>query len=215
MKIKVILLFYTIFLTSLYANIGKVSFFVGDVSVSRDEHEIHVTQDMIIYPQDTITTIDNSKVQIIFRDNTVVTIGENSALSIIDYFYDKSRKKDSKINLSFFKGKFKVKTGAIANINEENFKVCTKSANIEIKGTQIIGNQDIIVSSKGVTSVSALEKTIILNANEFTRTSSIQLPTKAQETTPEILDLLKIDIDSNIDPIKEKIYKEKNFLLGR
>ena len=86
-----------------------------------------------IEKNDIILTKDNTKVQIIFKDRTIITIGKNSKFNIDDYLFDSS--KDSKAKFSLSKGIIKTLTGKIGKVAPRRFRIKTKNALIGIRGT--------------------------------------------------------------------------------
>ena len=150
------LLLFLLFLSSSFANIAKVSAVVGDARIERANENIVVKIGVSLLEKDIIHTTKNAKVQLIFKDDTIVTLGKNSALNIETYLYDIKNPKNSKTNLNFFKGAFKTITGKIGKINREKFKLKTKSASIGIRGTIILGNQEVIACTQGGISVESI-----------------------------------------------------------
>lgn len=134
---------------SLFANIGKVSAVVGDASIQREDSKITAKVGTIIEEKDIVLTKNNSKVQLVFKDNTVITIGKDSALDISEYVYDTKNPNNSKTDFNFFKGAFKTITGNIGKINRDKFKLRTKSATIGIRGTTILANEQTIACLTG------------------------------------------------------------------
>ena len=114
-------LFFAI--TFCFANIGQITALVGDASIERNGNEIAAKLGAKVENKDIIKTQSNGKLQIIFEDDTIVTIGKNSALDIADYLYDEQNPKESKTSLNFFKGSFKTITGQIGKINKKRLKV--------------------------------------------------------------------------------------------
>ncbi|MGB5918598.1 FecR family protein, partial [Arcobacter sp.] len=122
---------------------------------------------------------------------TIITIGQNSTLNIFDYVYDESNPKDSKASFGFMKGSFKSITGKIGKINKERFKLKTKSASIGIRGTTIIGNQQIIICTDGAISVTANGVTVDVAKQELTRTLQGEAPTPPEPLKQDTLDNLE------------------------
>ena len=192
-RILAILVFSMSFL---FAEIGKISAIIGDASLTRDSKSLKLFVGTEIEKNDIIKTSSNSKLQIIFKDNTIVTLGKNSALNIEEYFYDKNQPKKSKTELNFFKGAFKTITGQIGKINKEKFKLKTKTATIGIRGTVILGNQNSIACIQGEVVVENLGKTVVLRPNEFTKTSLNKEPTAPEQMSTESLQDLENELNS-------------------
>jgi hypothetical protein len=173
-----------IFISSVFANIGKVSAVVGNANIERNNKTLSIKIGSVIEEKDIIRTQANAKVQLIFTDNTIITVGKNSALNINDYLYDTNNPQNSKANFNFFKGAFKTITGQIGKINKKKFKLKTSSASIGIRGTIVLGTQDIIACTSGGITVESGGKTINVNVNEITTVAQGQAPTPAQKITP-------------------------------
>ena len=121
----------------LFASIGNVAAVSGGVKVKRSDRFIRVKYGFPIEERDTIVTGENARVQVILKDGTVVTIGENSEYAFESYrFSDESA---STVSMRLKRGFFRVMTGEIGKIAPERFKVHTKSATIGIRGTFFFG----------------------------------------------------------------------------
>ena len=134
---KIIFLTLIFFSTSLFANVAKVVALKGNASIIRQGATIELTRESLLLKHDQITTKDNTKVQLLFQDETIISIGKNSSFQISDYLFDeKSKKYEAKFDM--FKGTFKTITGKIGKLSPKNFNLKTKTASIGIRGTQIV-----------------------------------------------------------------------------
>jgi hypothetical protein len=189
---KKILLLLFILANFLFASIGQITALVGDVKISRDSNKTILAKlGEKLEKNDVINSAKGSKAQITLDDNTIITIGQNSTLNIFDYVYDESNPKDSKASFGFMKGSFKSITGKIGKINKERFKLKTKSASIGIRGTTIIGNQQIIICTDGAISVTANGVTVDVAKQELTRTPQGEAPTPPEPLKQDTLDNLE------------------------
>ncbi len=152
-----------------FANIGTISSFKGSVEIQRNSLFIKPSLGLEIKENDLINTKENSNIIIKFKDNTIITLGKNSTFSIKEYIYDTKNTINSKTDFSFLKGTFKSVTGIIGKIHPEKFKLRTKTANIGIRGTTIIANQEIIACTAGQINVSSKIKTLNLSKNQYTK----------------------------------------------
>jgi hypothetical protein len=134
MKILILLLTLT---ALLMANIGTVSVVLGEVIVDRVGSTILVQTGSTLEERDIIKTSDNSKVQIIFKDETILTIGELSEFKIEEYLFEEQQ--EPKFKVSFVKGAFRSITGKIGKIAPKKFKLKTKTATMGIRGTHFMG----------------------------------------------------------------------------
>jgi hypothetical protein len=89
-----------------------------------------------------LLTKKRSKAQLIFNDNTIVTLGSNTLFSIEKYLYLKQKNPEAKFEL--LKGAMRVITGQIGKIAPQRFKVHTHTATIGIRGTNftVIAQED-------------------------------------------------------------------------
>jgi len=132
-----IFLFLLLLPALLFASIGNVAAVKGSVVIQRHAKSIPAKYGTAIEEKDTIVTRNNSKIQIILKDETIVTIGKNSSYTFKAYRFH--TKKDSEATMKLHHGFFRVITGKIGKIAPEHFKVEGKSATIGIRGTHFYG----------------------------------------------------------------------------
>jgi len=130
----------------IYASVAVVSAFNGSADIYRDNQKLKVYVGVEIDTKDTIKTNDNTKIQLIFKDNTRITIGKNSDFSVEDYMYDETKPNASKAKFKFAKGLFRTISGRIGKLNKKQFKISVKSATIGIRGTKF----DVLVTASFV-----------------------------------------------------------------
>lgn len=180
----------------LFANIAKISTIIGDASIQRGQNTFNAKVGSILENKDIIKTSNNSKLQVIFSDNTIITIGKSSSLNIADYLYDKQNNKNSRTDFRLFRGSFKVITGKIGKLNKKRFKLKTKSASIGIRGTILLGNQELIACIKGGITVESNGKIVDVDANEVTVIQKDGKPSDAVSITPENMEALESDTNT-------------------
>ena len=154
-----------------FANIGKIVALKGTALLLTQNSEVQIKVGTILSQKDVIKTNKNSKLQILFEDQTIISLGPKSHFKIDSYFFNK--KKESKATFSMLSGTFRTITGKIGKIAPRNFKLKTKSTSIGIRGTQIVANitptNENIMCTQGqieVTSFSSGES-IIVNVGEM------------------------------------------------
>jgi len=155
--------------TMVYSNIAKVTAIKGDVLIQRASGEMLAKLGMVIENKDTIKTKINARAQLVFKDNTIISLGKNSSFSIEDYLFE--AKKPVVARFKFGNGIFKTITGKIGKVNPKKFKLSTKTASIGIRGT-IIGvdskdDVDVIIVPQGQIEVITPEGTVIVNTGEM------------------------------------------------
>ena len=123
---------------SLLASIGNVLALKGSADIKRASGSLNVVIGMALEEGDEILTSKKSRVQVMLKDETIVTIGASSSFSFEEFKFDGS--KNSKIEMRANRGFFRSVTGKIAKIAPERFKVRTASATIGIRGTDFSGN---------------------------------------------------------------------------
>ena len=130
-------LFLLMFLsTTVFAQIGQVVALKGDVKVERESKIQELLLKDKILKNDQISTLNNSRTQLLLNDETIITIGENSIFKVDEYLFNEE--KDSSLKMNFFNGTFKIISGKIGKLNPNNFKLQTKTASIGIRGTEIL-----------------------------------------------------------------------------
>jgi hypothetical protein len=87
--------------------------------------------------RDTIRTGAGSVLQVMFDDESIVSVGENSEMTVDTYLYNPAQEDDSNCLLKFSRGLFRVVTGRITKANPDRFKVKTQMATIGIRGCEV------------------------------------------------------------------------------
>jgi len=129
MKILILLFLLPLWLL---AGIGNIAALKGNAVIKRTSGMITAVTGMEIEQKDEIITQDKTRVQVILKDQTVVTIGANSTFSFLEFSMQKG---NEKISMQAKRGFFRSVTGNIGKIAPQRFKVHTVSATIGIRGT--------------------------------------------------------------------------------
>jgi len=197
---------YMILLTStIYASVAQISSLKGHCVVEREGSEINAKVGLKLEEKDFIKTYKNAKVQIIFNDETIITVGRLSTFSIEDYIYDESNLKKSKVNFSFLKGSFKSVTGAIGKIAPDKFKVRTKTATIGIRGTTIVGNQRRVACTYGRISITSHGVTVMVPAGMYSETPPNASPSSPAPYTPGDIGSDDVEADGLADDTSDEV----------
>lgn len=169
----VIVIFFLI--SALFSDVGKIVTLKNSVNVLRDKQVIGAFEGMTLQKGDVVNTFARSMARIELQDRTVVTLGKESRFAINDYLY---QGEDSKTELAFTKGFFKVATGQIGKIAREKFLLKTRTATMGIRGTVIDGfvsrQKEVITCTQGAIWVEANGKRVDVDEGE----STIILPGK-------------------------------------
>ncbi|MDC1078108.1 FecR domain-containing protein [Candidatus Pelagibacter sp.] len=117
--------------------IGKITNQNGEVLKAGDK----------IYFGDIIKAEDQSKSQILLLDETVITIGSKTSVTLDEFVYDPNTQ-EGKITTNIIEGSVKVLSGKISEKNPDNLIVKTPAGSIGTRGTefQAIVDEDEDVS---------------------------------------------------------------------
>ncbi|PHQ65498.1 MAG: hypothetical protein COB99_03665 [Sulfurimonas sp.] len=141
-----IVLIVLLFGASLLAkDIATITALNGKAYVQRDSQKIEISLGYKLQEKDSVITDDNAKVQIIFEDETIVTVGKNSNFSINEYLYEENQEPVAKFGM--LRGAMRTITGKIGDIAPDKFSVHAKTATIGIRGTNfsvIVGEDESV-----------------------------------------------------------------------
>ena len=112
--------------------IGVISAGIGKISNQDNEK---LTTGSKIYFGDTIIVKEQSNAQILLLDETALTVGEKSELTIDDFVYD-PKSKVGKIVSSIKVGTVRIITGEISKQNPDNLNVKVPTGSIGARGTE-------------------------------------------------------------------------------
>jgi hypothetical protein len=91
-----------------------------------------------VHMKDELRTGADGRLQVTFRDNTVLTLGENASVVIDSYIYDPDQSLGETV-LQATKGAFRFATGRIKELREKKIAISTPLANIGARGTEFWG----------------------------------------------------------------------------
>ena len=114
--------------------IGVIAAGIGDISNQKSEK---LSTGSKIYFGDTIIVRAQSNAQILLLDETALTIGEKSELTIDDFVYD-PQSKVGKIVSNIKAGTVRVITGEISKNNPDNLEVNVPTGSIGARGTEFV-----------------------------------------------------------------------------
>jgi len=162
-------IFFIVILSSfLWSNIGYVNDLKGKANLLRNMKTLKVKKGMSLQVKDKIVTKENSRVQAILKDKTVVTIGAASTFTFDTYTF--AGKNNSQLNMHIDHGFFRTVSGKIGKLAPERFKVKTVLATIGIRGTDFSANvsekREVIACHRGEISVLTDKKSYIVPEGE-------------------------------------------------
>ena len=184
MKALRLLIVFLAFQAISFAYIGKISAMSREVYIIRDTKSVKASAGNTLEQKDTIKTSKGGVAQIVFSDNTVITVGESSTFSIEEYVSDE---KTPNARFKADKGYFKVATGQIGKIAPDKFKIETKTATIGIRGTEFRGFVD---EYGNLTTLTTKGRTIVVSTIPNVAVASTEVPagykTKATQKGVEV-----------------------------
>ena len=114
--------------------IGIVAVGIGDISNQNNEK---LTTCSKIYFGDTIVVKAQSNAQILLLDETALTVGEKSEITIDEFIYD-PQSKVGKIVSNIKIGTVKIITGEISKKNPDNLEVNVPTGSVGARGTEFV-----------------------------------------------------------------------------
>lgn len=209
---KLLLLCLSGFLSLVFANIGKISVSKGDVTVIRNNTTLSASNNFILEKLDQIKTGADGKAQLIFSDNTLITIGAKSLLNVSEYVFDEQNQK-AQAQFNVVEGTFRTITGKIGKTNPDKFKLQTKSASIGIRGTVFGGDENKVFCEDGQIAVNSNGIEVIVNKDQIIEVSNNQAPSTPRAASKQEKEEVKENSGSN-DPDmqqnEQKVVEQKN-----
>lgn len=114
---------------------GHIIMVKGDVAASADGNDRPLRRRDPVFVSDTISTGENSRVQIRFIDNGLLALQANSRLSIHAYQQNADAPEQEKVLMELVEGGFRTLTGSIGKGNKAAYQVDTPVASIGVRGT--------------------------------------------------------------------------------
>jgi hypothetical protein len=118
-----------------YAGVIKTS--KGTANVDRAGKQIPLAPGVQLHKGDRVVTGNNGYVGITMRDDTLLTLGPGTALSLDGYAFD-PKTHEGNFLASLSKGMLSVVTGLIARQKPESFVVKTRVSTMGVRGTEFI-----------------------------------------------------------------------------
>jgi Uncharacterized protein conserved in bacteria len=148
-KKTILLIIFLINSSVVYAStsefIGVIGAAIGDIKNQNNEKLINGSK---IFYGDTIISQAQSNAQILFLDQTVLTLGEDTELTIDEFIYDPESQDGSFVS-DVKSGTVKFITGQISKKNPDNLEVKIPSGTLGARGTEFI----VLTESKNKSTV--------------------------------------------------------------
>ena len=115
--------------------VGVIAAAKGNIIIERNGKKLKAKSGAKVYEGDNIVSKSNKQFQVIFIDETIFTLTNNSNLSIDKFAYDKESK-SGELKVSTDSGKVKFSSGNISDGNPDNFVIkLPNSSEVKVRGT--------------------------------------------------------------------------------
>lgn len=88
--------------------------------------------------EDTVSTNKSSRIQILFRDSTIISLGRKTEMKLAEYDWN-PEKKTGALKTKVTEGTFRIMGGAITRFTPQNFSTETPTATIGVRGSMYAG----------------------------------------------------------------------------
>lgn len=123
---------------SAYANdVGEIKTMGGTVHVERGAQRLQAVPGMNVRQSDIVVTGADGRVGITFSDNTLLSAGPGSVLSIDHYSFD-SRTHAGRFDASLKKGSLAVVSGKMVKQSSDALRVRTPATVMAVRGTEFV-----------------------------------------------------------------------------
>jgi uncharacterized membrane protein YgcG len=163
MNILISCLFFVLVSSAAFADeeVGRVVALRGKASIQRDRISLDATLKMGIQSRDTVLTGTNARAKLLFVDDSVLTLGDNSRLVVKEFIGGKGKEGKSIFNL--MDGKMRSVVG------KTRFEVQTPTAVASARGTVIIFEVGLM-GNRPFSKISCLEGSV------WVRSSDVAVP---------------------------------------
>ena len=117
--------------------IGHIQNMTGAAFIQRDGATLPGATGAALYRGDLVRTGKPGAMGIVLTDDTTISLGSSSALSLNDYAFDPEEGKFA-LAIQMIKGTFSYITGQIVKLAPDTAKVQTPDATIAVRGTKLL-----------------------------------------------------------------------------
>lgn len=153
-----------------------------------------------IFQEDVLKTDKTGQLQIMFTDNSIISLGRNSEMKIAEYRWQPEQK-DGTLKTQAKEGTFRVMGGALAKDAPQNFKTETPTATIGIRGSMYAFKSTadslsvVFQGGKGIEIFNDLGKVTITTPGFGTHVVLNAAPAKPSKFTEQQLNNLNKDLN--------------------
>jgi len=118
-------------------HIGLIKTMAGAVTITRNNQTIKAAPNMKLLEADIVQTGPNGKAGLILDDDTIISMGLNSRITIKSFMFQPNEKKLSLI-ARIFQGTVSFLSGQIAKLAPDRAQIETPYATIGLRGTHVL-----------------------------------------------------------------------------
>jgi hypothetical protein len=115
--------------------VGNVKILKGKASIIRNKNVLEAKEGSELFQDDSLKTASASSMSIVFKDDTLISIGPNSELAINEFHFSPAEGKLS-IVTRLLRGTSAYVSGIIGKLSPQSVRFETPVANIGIRGTK-------------------------------------------------------------------------------
>ena len=143
-----------------------------------------------VYPHDVIRTGPNSTAKVLFDDNTILNVTEDTQIEITEYVYDPASKQRRTV-FNMLQGRMKAIVAGFYAATNSRFEIRTPTAVAAARGTEYVvwtfvqNGQvftGIAVTTGSVTVTNSAGQTVTVSAGQYTTTSAATPPSPPAST---------------------------------
>lgn len=116
---------------------GTIKTISGNVTIERGGQKLVAAEGAQVFAADRVTTDGNGSVGITLRDNTLLSAGHNSTLSLDKFAFDPSTHAGA-IDATLKRGTLSVVSGKIAKQSPDSVRFRTPTTTMGVRGTEFI-----------------------------------------------------------------------------
>jgi len=108
----------------------------GEIKAKNSKGDIRILyKESPLYEGDILITADKSIAVIVFKDNSRITVQENTEIDIKNYSFKPKKPTQNHAAFKLLKGSMRLLTGEIGKINRDKYTILTPTSSIGIRGT--------------------------------------------------------------------------------
>jgi hypothetical protein len=124
-----------------WADVGQIKVAKGSVTVERNGQDLPGQVGMLLEPADVVKTGADGSVGITMRDNSLLSAGPNSIVSLDRFEFDPTTS-EGRFDARLQRGTLAVVSGRIAKKSPQAMTVRTPSALLGVRGTEFVVSVD-------------------------------------------------------------------------